>query len=537
MPNDLYPPLPSEQMEFLRTTTNKPLLALNLLAAAVYFFVLAFWFERGNLVLYLVLMAGEVFHLWQVFGYIHTVWQTNYPIAAEKKCFLPVDVFITVAGEPEDIVENTIRAALCMRYPQFRVFVLNDGKVAKKENWKAIETLATRLGAVCITRTEASGAKAGNINHALKRTSSPLVAVFDADQAPLPDFLEKAVDYFADPKMGFVQTPQYYQNHGLNETTKGSWEQQELFFGPICKGKNRLNAVFMCGTNMVIRRKALEEVGGMSEDNIAEDFLTSLFIHKKGWRSVYIPQILACGLAPEDFLSYHNQQFRWARGSLEVVFRYNPLFSKGLSWGQKIQYLASASYYLSGAVVLSNALLPLIFFYTGLIPLNISTMSLAAIFLPYIFLTVVVLRLTSNSAYTFKALSFSMSSFPIHIRAIWAVALRKKTAFAVTAKKKVQGNFLSLIIPHLVYIALATIGIVIAISRQGLDAEVLTNSAWAAFNISIFIPFINAALPRATTSPDSKVISVLPAKNADTPVLVSGQQALEVKNGQNSRTN
>jgi len=92
----------------------------------------------------------------------------------------------------------------------------------------------------------------------------------------------------------------------------------------------------------------------MCETNIAEDFLTSLFVHSKGWKSVYVPEVLAEGLAPEDFMSYYKQQFRWARGSLEIIFKYNPLFNRGLSLSQKLQYLASASYYLSGVVFLLN---------------------------------------------------------------------------------------------------------------------------------------------------------------------------------------
>ena len=91
----------------------------------------------------------------------------------------------------------------------------------------------------------------------------------------------------------------------------------------------------MCGTNVAVRRTALDEVGGLCQTNIAEDFLTSLLMHERGWRSVYVPEVLAQGLAPEDFLSYYKQQHRWARGSLEVIFKYNPLRRRGLTWPQR----------------------------------------------------------------------------------------------------------------------------------------------------------------------------------------------------------
>jgi cellulose synthase (UDP-forming) len=184
-----------------------------------------------------------------------------------------------------------------------------------------------------------------------------------------------------------VQTPQFYSNQDMNGITQTAWDQQALFFGPIMRGKNRFNAAFMCGTNMILRRTAVMEAGGMCEFNIAEDFLTSLFVHEKGWKSVYVPEVLAEGLAPEDFLSYYKQQYRWGRGSLEVIFKYNPLLRRGLSRQQRLQYLISASYFLSGLVVVYDAILPLIFLFTGIIAVNTSSMELAIIFIPYIFMT------------------------------------------------------------------------------------------------------------------------------------------------------
>ncbi len=483
------------ESSFLQTPTSKPLFALTITMALIYLWIIAFWFPRGNTVLFILLIVGEIFHLWQAVSYIHTVWNTDYKAKNDEKITPFVDVFITVAGEPADVVEKTLRAALNMDYPNFFVYILNDGFVAKKENWKEIELLAEKLGASCITRKTPGGAKAGNINNALKLTGSPLVAVFDADQVPKENFLKKMAGYFVDQKMGFVQSPQYYENYGLNDVTNGAWEQQELFFGPICKGKNRLNSVFMCGTNMLVSRKALLQAGGMCETNIAEDFLTSLYIHKNGWKSAYVDEVLVKGLAPEDFLSYYKQQYRWARGSLELLFRHNALTRKPLKFNQEIQYVASASYYLSGIVVLINALLPLAFFYFGIVPLKISTMGLAAVFIPYIFLVLFTLRSTSNNSYTFKALSFSMSSFIIHIQALFAVLTNQKTGFSVTSKKQLEGNFWHLVIPHILYIMLVIYGIEIAILRNGISAQVLTNTCWALFNVAVFMPFIIAANP------------------------------------------
>lgn len=486
--------------DFLKTASPKTLLVINALLALAYLYVITFFFPAGNIFLFSLLILGEIFHVWQVITYAYTVWETNYEPKQNQRIRPGVDVFITVAGEPVEIVAETVKAAKEMEYPNFQVYILNDGYVAKKDNWQEIENLAHLLGVGCITRRQEGGAKAGNINHAIVRTTErntpkPLIAIFDADHVPHKDFLEKTVPYFVDPHLGFVQTPQYYKNNQINLVTKSAWQQQELFFGAICKGKNRLNSATMCGTNMLIRRRAIIDVGGICEDSIAEDFITGMFMHEKGWKSVYVGEVLAEGLAPEDFQSYYKQQSRWARGSLDILFRYNLIFRRGLSFAQKIQYLSSASFYLSGAIVLMNALLPVVFLYTGLVPIEVSTMTLALVFLPYIFLTLYTLQATSNASLTFQSLAFSMSGFGIHLQALFSALFHRKTNFVITAKKALSGNFVRPVTPHMAYILIVMIGIAVAITREGFSASVVNNIAWALLNVSVFTPFILAALP------------------------------------------
>ncbi len=247
---------------------------------------------------------------------------------------------------------------------------------------------------------------------------------------------------------------------------------------------------------MAIRKDMLLAVGGMCEESIAEDFVTGLFIHEKGWKSVYVAEVLAEGLAPEDFLSYYKQQFRWARGALDVIFKYNVLFRKNLSFGQKIQYLASASFYLSGIVVVLNAIIPLVFFFTGVVPVVIATMLLALIFLPYIFVTLYTLQGSSNFSYTFRSLAFSMSSFSIHLEALWSIITGKKPTFEVTSKTKLKGNFLYLVRIHIAYVIAVLIGLAVALYREGFSASIMANMAWAMLNAVIFSQFIALALPQ-----------------------------------------
>lgn len=200
--------------DFLKSDSPHMLFALNAMMALVYFGVLLF-LPMGNKYLYVLLMAGEVFHLWQVLTFLSSVWNPHYvsPRTTLKRQGPGVDVFVTVAGEPLAIVEETVTAAKHMLYDDFEVFILNDGRVANKENWREIEALADRLGVQCITRTVAGGAKAGNINNALQLTNRPLVAIFDADHVPHADFLIKTARYFVHDRVAFVQTPQFYKNY------------------------------------------------------------------------------------------------------------------------------------------------------------------------------------------------------------------------------------------------------------------------------------------------------------------------------------
>ncbi|MDB5166204.1 MAG: hypothetical protein JWM37_276 [Candidatus Saccharibacteria bacterium] len=481
---------------FLQPQASKRLLLVNAVMSLIYFFTITFFFHPGNMLLFSLLIAGEVFHVFQILGFVYTVWDNRVLNPFDRVFNKPVDVFITVCGEPVEIIRETAKAALAMDYDgDVQVYLLNDGFVANKDNWREVEALAKELGIHCITRKTPGGAKAGNINNAARISKHPYIVVFDADHVPHKNFLKQTMGFFTDEKMGFVQTPQFYKNMAENRITQTAWDQQTLFFGPIMSGKNRYNSAFMCGTNMVLSRAALDDAGGMVEFNIAEDFLTSLFVHNKGWNSVYVPQVLAEGLAPEDFLSYYKQQFRWTRGSLEVIFKYNPLFMRGLTRAQRWQYLISASYYLSGIVVLIDACIPLIYLFTGITAVQTSSMLLALVFMPYIFLNLYSLQATSNFTFTFNAISFSLSSFYLQIKAVLAVLTNQKTSFAVTSKKQIQGNFLYLATPQLLYIGLATAGVVVAFMREGLSASLMANLAWVFVNIAVFLPFIVASAP------------------------------------------
>ena len=163
-----------------------------------------------------------------------------------------------------------------------------------------------------------------------------------------------------------MQTPQYYANWDRGEVPGAAWGQQALFFGPIARGKDGHDAMFCCGTNVVFRRAALEQVGGFPADSVTEDFELSIRLHELGWRSRYVPEVLAHGLGPEDMASYVSQQQRWSRGCLSAL---PAVLRSSLPLRLKVQYALSASYFLSGWTVLVYMTFPVVRLLTGAQPL------------------------------------------------------------------------------------------------------------------------------------------------------------------------
>jgi cellulose synthase (UDP-forming) len=106
------------------------------------------------------------------------------------------------------------------------------------------------------------------------------------------------------------------------------------------------------------------------------------------------------------------------------------------------------------------------------------------------------LQLSSNFSYSFRALSFSLGSFPIYTKALWHTLLRRKNGFVVTSKKRLTGSYRHLVAPHLLFILLVIAGVVVGVMREGWSGALLSNLAWTTIYIIVFLPFIQAAFER-----------------------------------------
>jgi cellulose synthase (UDP-forming) len=463
-----------------------PLLLLNVAATAWYFAWLLQPGRVGNPVLYALLVAAELFNLVQAFGFWWTCFNARSRRRVPELETRPeVDVFIPVYDEPVEVVAATVVAATRIRGGEVRVWLLDDGDSPE------MEALASRVGAGYLAREEHEGAKAGNINHALGYTEAPYVVVFDCDHVADPAFLEQTLGHFADAAVAFVQTPQYYANHGRGAIPGAAWAQQALFFGPIARGKDALGAMFCCGTNVVFRRDALLSVGGFPTESITEDFDLSIRLHERGWRSVYVDRVLAHGLGPEDMASYVSQQLRWARGCLSSIPH---VLRARLPLRVRVQYLLSTMYFLSGWTLAIYMLLPVVRIVGGAQPLAVASAAQFLIhFAPYYAVALATVALAGAGSYTFAAFALGAASFWVHVVAGVRALLRRPGRFVVTAKEG-RGSWQ----PRAVVPALAVCAGMVGASVYGLASRpgpgTFNSIAFAALHATVLMTGASGAL-------------------------------------------
>ncbi|MCI1209800.1 MAG: glycosyltransferase [Treponema sp.] len=549
-----------------------------------------------------------------------------------------VDIFITTYNETADLLDKTVRAAVKIDWPHKNVFILDDG------NRQEIRRLAEQYQCGYIIRgTEWNKkpryAKAGNINNALLQTSGEFILILDADQIPAPQILKKTIGYFKDEKVAFVQTPQFFYNIPKFDPF-GS--DASLFYGPIMQGKDSWNAAFFCGSNAVLRRESLMQIGliryvqnthyrmkqnirqlqrelkqlplsGKKEklairellletkktlrmlktgepfescsdylnakitaalttvsgsgfndmfsildemaksgdqnvrevlpdirqslsaiqalghdsnildlsgnvlaeinlqspsealpvqplvtESITEDMATALLLHSNGWKSVYHPEILARGLAPEDLRSSLNQRYRWAKGTIQVLRKEHPFKIPGLTLGQRLMYFNTIWSYFSGFFNIILILSPLIFLFFNIAPIKNWSMLFFVNFVPFFLLNKMLFRVVSKGIPIWRGEQYSVSLFPLWIKAVFSVYAGIRSAFTVTPKTRQSGTYFRLVIPQFVLAVLTAAAIIFyilywLISGRGSLIGFGVNAFWGIYNIALLSGIIHAS--------------------------------------------
>lgn len=601
------------------------------------------------------LVVAETYSLVDAYLFGLTMWRVRQRgPAPDPDPEATVDVFITTYNEPVEMVLATALAAQRIRHPH-TTWILDDG------DRREMRAAADAHGIGYLTRSEdwtdrPRHAKAGNLNNALFMTEGEFMLILDADQVPDPAILERTLGWFSDPEVALVQTPQWFSNV-TDSDPLGS--QAPLFYGPIQQGKDGWNAAFFCGSNAVLRREALMQLGivgyvretkaavtealaagqkvmtravraaraghdpalaalvaveeavrtarervrrgdpvgdatykfqqrvdaatrslvakdmraieadlraisalpvqhddelgvtvvdelaldvlasrdwsplGAIESvrelvravdvdradeaqpmmplatvSVTEDMATCMRLHAMGWRSVYHHEVLAHGLAPEDLRTMLQQRLRWAQGTIQVMFRENPLVQKGLSVGQRLMYFATMWSYLAGFAALAYIAAPVIYLCFGVLPVHAYGLSFLEHFVPYIAFNQLLFFVVGYGVKTWRGQQYSLALFPLWIRACWTAAanvfLGRPLGFVVTPKTRQEaGGFpWRLVMPQLVACVVLVLACVVGVVRLWTGSATSTigtgvNVAWVAYDLVVISVIFQAAAFRA----------------------------------------
>jgi len=447
-----------------------------------------------------LLFAAEVY-AWVVLllGFV----QTARPLK-RKPVSLPrdpadwpsVDVYIPTYNESLDVVRATVLAALQMDWPADRmaVYVLDDGV---REEFREF---AAEVGAGYITRSEHKHAKAGNLNHAMSRTHGEYIAIFDCDHVPTRSFLQTSMGWFLrDRRLALVQTPHHFYSPDPFERNlrifKKVPSEGELFYGVVQDGNDLWNACFFCGSCAVMRREALEEVGGIATETVTEDAHTSLKLQRRGWNSAYLNVPLAAGLATESFSGHIGQRVRWARGMAQIMRMDNPLAGRGLKFSQRLCYLNAMLHFFFALPRLVFLIAPLFYLYFGIYVISAYAFAIAAYALPHLALaTIVNSRIQGRHRHSFWNEVYETALAPyILLPTLLAIINPKLGKFNVTAKGGlVRRDYFDRRIarPFVVLFMLNVGGIAAAALRWILGphvdyATILMTGVWTLYNLLI----------------------------------------------------
>ncbi len=269
-----------------------------------------------------------------------------------------------------------------LEYASKRIVLLDD--MGRPE----IETLAAELGCEYMTRPEHLHAKAGNLNHAIARTTGELIVIFDADFVPTKNFLIRTVGFFQDAQVALVQTPQSFYNPDPIARNLGLEQiltpEEEVFYRQIQPTRDGAGGVICSGTSFVVRRSALIETGCFFTESLSEDFFTGIRLTARGYRLIYLNEKLSAGLAAENIADQELQRIRWAQGTLQAFFvNANPLTIPGLNLIQRLAYLEGLLHWFTSISRVGFLLMPLAYSYLGVIPLRATGADILYFFVPY----------------------------------------------------------------------------------------------------------------------------------------------------------
>ncbi|MGC8496624.1 MAG: glycosyltransferase family 2 protein [Thermoplasmata archaeon] len=381
---------------------------------------------------------------------------------------------------------------------------LNDGEAIFLLDDSTDKNIVGQMRAFCksndinyLHRENRKGFKAGAINEALGKIYGKydLVAIFDADQRPLPAFFHETIPYFNDTSVALVQVPQTYTEL-QSQISEGALYQQEPFLRILMKGRSDRSA-FSIGSGSVFRVSALMDVGGFVESSITEDVATSLRLQERGYKSIYVDMpLIWYGEPPKDLGAYMSQQGRWSFGYFQIT---KDIMTRKISFSQFFDYITGTLYWLKeGIITVFELLGPMVFLIFKVPFLKLDPVIYALAYVPYLVASMLLYALL------IRKINYGISGFYLHqvveylafpaivISFIYWLAGQKRP-FKVTPKEVVLKHTLKFVIPVIVILALLVLSDVMGIlwylsgSTLNLKLAIIMNLFWASYQIPFLV--------------------------------------------------
>ena len=358
----------------------------------------------------LILMAAML--LAQCFEFAELFWRgslrrqvTTAPLPAGPASVEPgaplISIHLACSNEPPDTVIQAIDSLIALQWPRLEILVV-DNNTQDPKRWQPLQAHVEALWSRGLAHkapadggTDAlpgptlrffhlpqwPGFKAGALNFALRHTDAEAkwVAVVDADYVVGPHWLTQVAAWLQAQDVGIVQAPQAHRQwQGRRLARMMNWEY-EGFFRIGMHHRHERNAIIQHGTMTLIRRAALDTLGGWDEACICEDTELGLRVLEAGWAAVYVDEVMGAGLVPVDFGAYRRQRQRWAQGGMQILRRHwralllpapgrraaaavdaPPGSRRGLGLGQRYHFLAGWLPWLGDALHLLFSVLLLL---------------------------------------------------------------------------------------------------------------------------------------------------------------------------------
>jgi cellulose synthase/poly-beta-1,6-N-acetylglucosamine synthase-like glycosyltransferase len=305
------------------------------------------WFGTVVLLLLeLVALGLSLSYAFEVLDVLSRRERPRHPLAPYYRPLVAIQV--PTYNEPVEVVSRTLESLALLDYPNYCVQVV-DNNTKDPLVWRPLEALCENLGPrfQFMHLDNWPGYKAGALNEATRRLPPEVevVGIVDADYVVEPGFLRATVGHFADPRVAFVQTPQNYRDWEDDSYLRGLFYSYRYFFDITMPARANRNAIIFAGTMGLMRRSALEGIGGWSTQTVTEDAEASLRMLGQGFTGVYVPEAYGSGLMPLSFDGLKKQRFRWALGGIQILrMHWRELLPFAphrlrLTTGQRIHYL------------------------------------------------------------------------------------------------------------------------------------------------------------------------------------------------------